>query len=345
MEYEIYKSDELAHHGIKGMKWGVRRYQRKDGSLTPAGKRRIQKETEALKKEAAILKNRKSTQAKFDRLEAKRKSLDEQKKALDADNAKNKTAESKAAKNSVKKSPKEMTDEELAKAISRARMEDEYRRLRPEPVNEKHPLMKKMVNEVVVPAAINSGRKFLEGAINKATSDLLKDKIDPNSLEGLKKTYEKLDYKQKIDKIMNPDKYLSEEDKTKRQDRAFKAEDREARKEGYADAADKSVKTRAAEEAARKAAADEAARVANEAKSREYYNSVYNMRNVESTRVRPSEERGLAVVNNMASNNTTSMTTRSNVTNGESVLDFILEDRGGNPIRSYTSDDDVTYRR
>ena len=34
MEYELY------HHGVKGMKWGVRRYQNKDGSLTPAGKKR-----------------------------------------------------------------------------------------------------------------------------------------------------------------------------------------------------------------------------------------------------------------------------------------------------------------
>ena len=33
--------DELTHHGILGQKWGVRRYQNADGSLTAAGKRRL----------------------------------------------------------------------------------------------------------------------------------------------------------------------------------------------------------------------------------------------------------------------------------------------------------------
>lgn len=31
---------ELYHHGVKGMRWGVRRYQNEDGTLTAAGKRR-----------------------------------------------------------------------------------------------------------------------------------------------------------------------------------------------------------------------------------------------------------------------------------------------------------------
>ena len=36
MQYE-----SLYHHGIKGQRWGVRRYQNKDGSLTAAGKKRV----------------------------------------------------------------------------------------------------------------------------------------------------------------------------------------------------------------------------------------------------------------------------------------------------------------
>lgn len=53
MEYELY------HHGIKGQRWGIRRYQKKDGSLTPAGKKRYY-DTPELNKQKSDMQSAKS---------------------------------------------------------------------------------------------------------------------------------------------------------------------------------------------------------------------------------------------------------------------------------------------
>ena len=47
--WRYVETDELYHHGILGMKWGIRRYQNKDGSLTPAGKKRAEKMEKRIK--------------------------------------------------------------------------------------------------------------------------------------------------------------------------------------------------------------------------------------------------------------------------------------------------------
>lgn len=42
-ERSFLSKEEFYHWGIKGMKWGVRRYQNEDGTLTEAGRRRLEK--------------------------------------------------------------------------------------------------------------------------------------------------------------------------------------------------------------------------------------------------------------------------------------------------------------
>lgn len=44
--------NEIYHHGVKGMKWGVRRYQNKDGTLTSAGKKRYRAQKQVQKYDA-----------------------------------------------------------------------------------------------------------------------------------------------------------------------------------------------------------------------------------------------------------------------------------------------------
>lgn len=122
MEYE------LKHWGVKGMKWGVRRYQNKDGSLTPAGQKRYDRdvrENNAKKKDNRI---------NIDGPDPKRWAKEDTKRTKDVvDSSSGMVRELKNIERNSRPSPKKqkmdlsnMTDQQLRDRINRANLEKQY---------------------------------------------------------------------------------------------------------------------------------------------------------------------------------------------------------------------------
>lgn len=119
--------NELYHHGIKGMKWGVRRYQNSDGSLTAAGKKRYDRdirENDARKKENRI---------KIDGPDADRwvkEDLRRSKATIDGASSMVNQAGRMLDKNYKKKQSEidlsNMTDKQLRDRINRSNLEKQY---------------------------------------------------------------------------------------------------------------------------------------------------------------------------------------------------------------------------
>lgn len=134
------KINELQHAGIKGMKWGVRRYQNSDGTLTDAGKKRYARD--AREKEYDKYDTEKGTYYKDSKkngrsdlaADAKRyakEDMERTKRLSDASS--HMTNELKRINDkSIKDAPKKkmdlskMSDKEMRDAINRAYLEKQY---------------------------------------------------------------------------------------------------------------------------------------------------------------------------------------------------------------------------
>lgn len=213
MEYYIYRDPdtELIHWGIKGMKWGVRRYQNKDGSLTPAGKKRVAAEKNALKERERSIKTREKERAERDKLNAKKAELDAREQALNGGKTKRKSKLAGLKKtvsdndtSTRAKSISEMTNEELQAYTTRMQLEKNYydaqrnlASVTPKQVSKGQKFVNAMMNDVVMPMAKDAGKKYMDTAIKKALGIKEEQKINWDDMIK-KQTY----LKNEADKVL-----------------------------------------------------------------------------------------------------------------------------------------------
>lgn len=127
----MYHNNQIWHWGVKGMKWGVRRYQNEDGTLNAAGKKRYASDV------VANAKKKKDNRLPEDGLNDPNRWVKEDrertKRVVDSSNqmAGNlKTLNDKSMRIQARRTPKmdlsKMTDQEMREQINRAMLEKQY---------------------------------------------------------------------------------------------------------------------------------------------------------------------------------------------------------------------------
>ena len=167
--WQYQNTDELYHHGVPGQRWGFRRYQNPDGTLTPAGRRRANKLAEKYAKVTGK------------KLIVKKRSV----------------------QGNEKQKPKtisEMSDQEIQAKINRMRLEDTYMSMiasrAPKPqVSRGKRFINNIKRNVIAPALVDAGKTLLGNLIKKKGNDLIygNGKSKPDPVKEYEKKVEKLE--------------------------------------------------------------------------------------------------------------------------------------------------------
>lgn len=196
---------ELYHAGVKGMKWGVRRYQNKDGSLTPLGRKRYGSNVEKHFKNV-VKTTKKQIQAAVDKHKAKK-------------------AAEKAAEEEAKKRDRplsSLSDAELREKINRLSLERQALDLQrqvssldPKSASAGQNFIKEFASKAVTPALMDAGKRVATDFLTKKGKELMglsDTDIDP--LKELKKSVEGLNLQKQKNEL---DKYFEREAKKKQE--------------------------------------------------------------------------------------------------------------------------------
>lgn len=212
MEYEK-DSNSLQHYGILGMRWGIRRYQNKDGSLTAAGRKRVDK----LKNEYTDLTGKKLIRkptAKTSKTSGQNKDADPAKKRI-----------------------KDMSDDEIKERINRLENEKRLAGLKNDTASKGEKFVSTVGKQVVAPAAIDAGKRLLTDLfmkIGKQKLGLDQNHVDAADeiLKELRKENETLNLKKNIHQNKKTlERYAKEEAEAKRQAAEAKKQSEESKAE------------------------------------------------------------------------------------------------------------------
>lgn len=175
------ENNELYHHGIKGQKWGIRRFQNKDGSLTKAGLKRYSDSASSAASAVgkAIAKGGKKVAEKISEKHAQHK-------------------EEKRIENLMSKPIRKLTEEERIERMDRKMKEKELLALEKNvsdlksgAISKGRKFVEDMVTKVAIPSVLDAGQKQLTSFLNKKLGDALglgdkKTTIIKDLLEGNK---------------------------------------------------------------------------------------------------------------------------------------------------------------